>query len=189
MKSLTGISTNLHLIRLTSSKKFGLKLLKKSLSGLIVGSAPSHKFAPLEVSETADFKEYTQKSRHAVRAREDQDILIACCWVFPDGRRLLKAFPEVVCIDGTHETNKESRPLHTLSVKDCDENVMVVVQCFAPNERLFCWLFQEALPVLLGAQTLQLAKLVMTDGEFQEMTQVDYTIATYFVNAVRSRCR
>jgi hypothetical protein len=124
-------------------------------------SAPSNKFVPLEVSKTVDFKEYTQISRRAIGAREDQDILIACCWVSPDGRRLFQAFPEVVCIGGTHETNNESRPLLTLSVKD------------------FCWLFQEALPVLLSAQTLQLVKLVMTDGVSQEMTQVDYTIATY----------
>jgi hypothetical protein len=68
--------------------------------------------------------------------------------------------------------------------------VMVVVRCFAPNEQswLFHWLFQEALSVLLGTQTLQLVKLVMTDGDSQEMTQVDYAIATYFVNAVCSRC-
>ena len=162
-----------------------------SLSLVTTGeSAPSHKFVPLEVSETADFKDYAQKSRYAVGARDDQDILIACCWVLPDGRRLFQAFPEVVCIDGTHETNNESRPLLTLSVKDSDGNVMVVVRCFAPNERswLFRWLFQEALPVLLGTQTLRLVKLVMTDGDSQEMTQVDYAIATYFVNAVRSRC-
>jgi hypothetical protein len=69
-------------------------------------SAPSHKFVSLEVSETADFKEYAQKCRHAVGAREDQDILIACCWVLSNGRCLFQAFPEVVCIDGTHETNK-----------------------------------------------------------------------------------
>jgi len=108
----------------------------------------------------------------------------------PDGRRLFQAFPEVVCIDGTHETNNESRPLLTLSVKDFDGNVMIVVRCFAPNEQswLFRWLFQEALPVLLGTQTLRLVKLVMTDGDSQEMTQVDYAIATYFVNAVSSRC-
>ncbi len=143
-------------------------------------SAPSHKFVPLEVSKTADFKEYAQKSRHAVEAREDLDILIACCSVLPDGS----------CINGTHGTNNESRPLRTLSVKNSDGNVMVAVPCFVPNERsgLFRWLFQAARPVLLGAQTLQLVKLVMTDGDSQEMTQVVYAIATYFVNAVQSCC-
>ncbi len=103
--------------------------------------APSHKFVPMEVSETADFKEYAHKSRHAVGARDNQDILIACCWVLPDGRCLFQTSPEVVCIDGTHETNNESRPLLTLSVKDSDGNVMVVVICFAPHER--SWLFSS----------------------------------------------
>jgi hypothetical protein len=145
-----------------------------------VESAPTHKFVNLQVLETSDFKEYAQKSRHAVGARDDQNILIACCWVFPDGRRLFQAFPEVVCIDGTHETNNESRPLLTLSVKDSDGNVTVVVRCFAPNERswLIRWLFQKALPVLKGAQALQLVKLVMTDGDSQEMSQVDYAICS-----------
>jgi hypothetical protein len=73
---------------------------------------------PLEVAETSAFKKYALESRLTVGAREDQDILIACCWVLPEGRRLFHAFPEVVCVDGTHETNNESRPLLTLSVKD-----------------------------------------------------------------------
>jgi MULE transposase domain len=145
---------------------------------------------PLEVSETAEFKEYARKSRYAVGATDDQDILIACCWVLPSGRRLFRAFPEVVGVDGTHETNNEGRPLLTLSVKDSNGNVIVVVRCFAPNERswLFRWLFQEAIPVLLGKDTLQLVKLIMTDGDSQEMTQVDYAIDRFFVNAIRTRC-
>ena len=85
---------------------------------------PFHeKSVPLEVSETPAFKKYALESRHAVGAREDQDILISCCRVLPEGRRLFHAFPEVVCVDGTHETNNESRPLVTLPVKDSNEKV------------------------------------------------------------------
>ncbi|KAI2504545.1 hypothetical protein MHU86_9855 [Fragilaria crotonensis] len=152
-------------------------------------TSPIHeKPVPLEVAETSTFKKYALESRLAVGAREDQDILIACCWVLPEGRRLFHAFPEVVCVDGTHETNNESRPLLTLSVKDSNGKVTVVVRCIAPNERswFFRWLFQEAIPVLLGAQSLHAVKLIMTDGDSQEMTQVDYAISTHFVNAVRS---
>ena len=169
----------------------GVNLTSLSIMVTTAESAPSHNFVPLEVSETADFKEYAKKSRHAVGARDNQDILIACCWLFPDGRHLFQAFAEVVCVEGAHETNNKSRPLLTLSVKDSDGNVMVVVRCFAPNEGswLFHWLFQEVLPVLLGTQTLRLVKLVITDGDSQEMAQVDYAIiATYFVNSVHSRC-
>ena len=154
-------------------------------------TSPFHrKPVPLEVAETSAFKKYALESRHAVGARDDQDIFIACCWVLPEGRQLFHAFPEVVCVDGTHETNNESRPLLTLSVKDSNAKVKVVVRCIAPNERswFFRWLFQEALPVLLGPQSLQLVRLIMTDGDSQEMAQVDFAISTYFVNAVRTRC-
>ena len=154
-------------------------------------ASPFHeKSVPLEVAETSAFRKYALESRHAVGAREDQDILIGCCWVLPEGRRLFHAFPEVVCVDGTHETNNESRPLLTLSVKDSNAKVKVVVRCIAPNERFWLvrWLFQEALPVLLGPQSLQLVRLIMTDGDSQEMAQVDFAISTYFVNAVRTRC-
>jgi MULE transposase domain len=110
-------------------------------------TSPFHeKSVPLEVAETSAFKKYDLESRHAVGAREDQDILIGCCWVLPEGRRLFHAFPEVVCVDGTHETNNESRPLVTLSVKDSNRKVTVVVRCIAPNKRswFFRRLFQEA---------------------------------------------
>ena len=152
---------------------------------------PFHeKSVRLEVSETREFKKYALESRRAVGAREEQDILIGCCWVLSEGRRLFHAFPEVLCVDGTHETNNESRPLVTLSVKDSNGKVTVVVRCFAPNERswFFRWLFQEALPGLLGEESLHSVKLIMTDGDSQEMSQVDFAISTYFVNAVRSRC-
>jgi MULE transposase domain len=157
---------------------------------LMEGSSAVHTLIPLEVTECADFKDYAEKSRNAVGARDDQDMLIACCWVLPNGRRLFHAFPEVVGVDGTHETNNESRPLLTLSVKDSDGNVIVVVRCFAPNERswLFRWFFQEALPLLLGPEALKMVNLIMTDGDSQEMAQVDYAIDTFFVNAVRTRC-
>ena len=91
----------------------------------------------------------------------------------------------------THETNNESRPLATLSVKDLNGNVTVVVRCIVPNERSWFfrwWLFQEAIPVLLGEQSLHSVKLIITDGDSQEMPQVDFAISTYFVNAVRTQC-
>ena len=70
------------------------------------------------------------------------------------------------------------------------ERLLVVVRCIAPNERswFFRWLFQEALHVLLGIQSLHSVKLIMTDGDFQEMSQVDFAISTYFVSAVCTRC-
>ena len=69
----------------------------------------------------------------------------------------------------------------TLSVKDSNGNVTVIlVRCIAPNERswFFRWLFQEALPALLGEQSLHSVKLIMTHEDSQEMSQVDFAIST-----------
>ncbi len=70
------------------------------------------------------------------------------------------------------------------------ERLLWLSGALPPNESswFFRWLFQEALPVLLGAQSLHSVKLIMTDGDSQEMSQVDFAISTYFVNAVRTRC-
>jgi hypothetical protein len=38
--------------------------------------------------------------------------------------------------------------------------------------------------VLSGTQTLCLVKLIMTDGDSQEMAQVDCAIATFLIKAV-----
>ena len=55
-----------------------------------------------------------------------------------------------------HERNNKCRPLLALSVRDSYGNVMVMVQCFAPNERswLFRRLFQEFLPVVAAGGIL-----------------------------------
>ena len=78
----------------------------------------------------------------------------------------------------------------TFSVKDSNGKVTVIVRCIAPNERswFFRWLFQEALPILLGQETLHFVKLIITDGDSQEMAQVDFARSTFFVNAKRTRC-
>ena len=51
---------------------------------------------------------YARESRVAVNATDEHDVLIAIVWLLPEGKRLLRAFPEVMFIDGTHKTNKET---------------------------------------------------------------------------------
>jgi hypothetical protein len=127
----------------SSGEQTSLSLIPTDDTG---DTSPFHeKPVSLEVAEASAFKKYAWESRLAVGAREDQDILIGCCYVLPEG-----------VVDGTHKTNNESRPLLTLSVKDSIGKVTVVVRCIAPNERswFFRWLFQEALPTLLGWCTI-----------------------------------
>jgi hypothetical protein len=106
-------------------------------------------------------------------------------------RRLFLALPEVLGVDATHETNNEGRPMITITIKDSNGNVIAVIRCFAPNERswTFRWLFQEALSALLREHALLNVRVIITHGDSQEMTQLDYAIDRFFTNAIRVRCR
>jgi hypothetical protein len=144
----------------------------------------------LDSKEHVDMNEYAEGGRESIGATDDQDVMIACAWVLPDARRRLKAFPEVLGIDGTHETNDEDRPHITISARDSNGKMFIVVRIFVPNERawLFRWVFQEALPKLLGEAVLSKVKVVITDGDSQEISQLEAAMKTFFLQAIRVRC-
>jgi hypothetical protein len=54
--------------------------------------------------------------------------------------------------------------------------------------KLFKWLFQTALPALFGKEACEGIRLVITDGDSQEFTQLDVAIVTKITNAIRRRC-
>jgi MULE transposase domain len=133
---------------------------------------------------------YGRESRAAINASDDQDVMIALVWVLPAGKRLFRAYPEVLFIDGTHKTNSENRPLIVWGIKDADGKIHVVIRAFVPNERnwLYRWLFQTAVPSLVGRQYCKLVQLVITDGDSQETSQLDSAITSVFTKAKRRRC-
>ena len=62
-----------------------------------------------------------------------------------------------------------------LSIQDMNGKQEVVVRCWAPNNRawLFRWLFQTAIPSLIGREACGRVRLVITDGDSQECEQMD----------------
>jgi hypothetical protein len=99
-----------------------------------------------------DLMKYASDTQKVVGASNDQDVLVALVWVTPEGKQFFQAFPEQASIDGTHKTNAEGWELITVSVQDMNGNQEVVIRCWAPNNRawLFRWLFQSAIPLLVG---------------------------------------
>ncbi|KAG7346754.1 MULE transposase domain containing protein [Nitzschia inconspicua] len=132
-----------------------------------------------------DLFEYASERRKAVSARDDQHVLISLVWAMPIGKRCLQAFPELLFSDATHKTNQENRPLITFGVKDAEGRVQVVIRAWAPNERawMFRWLFQTAVPAIIGKATFERIRLVLTDGDSQELTQLDAAISSVFMFA------
>lgn len=78
----------------------------------------------------------------------------------------------------------------TAGVKDSDGKVHIVFRAFVPNERawLFRWLFQSAFPQVLRATRCNQVQMVMTDGDSQEISQMDSALQSVFTSAVRRRC-
>ncbi|KAG7354809.1 MULE transposase domain containing protein [Nitzschia inconspicua] len=145
---------------------------------------------PEEEVFAGDLYKYASERRRAVLARDEQQVLISLVWAMPVGRRCIQAFPELLFSDATHKTNQENRPLITFGVKDAEGRVQVVIRAWAPNERawMFRWLFQTAVPAIIGKTTCERIRLVITDGDSQELTQLDDAISSVFTKCVCRRC-
>jgi hypothetical protein len=163
---------------------------------IVESSSQSGEVERNEVGETGengcneDVFKYAADTRVAVGATDDQDVLVALVWTTPEGKRFFQAFPEQVSLDGTHKTTNEDWEMITLSVQDMSGKQEVAIRCWAPNNRawLFRWLFQTAIPSLVGRSACERVRLVITDGDSQECSQMDAAIELMFKHAKRRRC-
>ena len=140
--------------------------------------------------EANDMAKYAEGIRCARRVDDCQDLLLAYAWVLPEERRQFELYPFVVHIDGTNSTNKESRPLVTVTGRDGLGNQFTVLRSFIPNNQawVFKWLFQTVFPTLLGKDVLTNIVVFVTDGDSQETSQLDNAIDVFFPQAKRIRC-
>lgn len=149
-----------------------------------------------EVEETGanetneEVMNYAVSTRGVVGAADNQTVLVALVWTTPQGKQYFQAFPEQVSVDGTHDTTKDGWELITISVQDMNGGQETVLRCWAPNNRnwFFRWLFQTAVPTLVGRRACEKTELVICDGDPQECGQLDAAIIAVFVNAIRRRC-
>lgn len=138
-----------------------------------------------------DMIEYSNGSRSSLLLPNEQSVMLSFMWSVPHCRRLFQAFPEVLYVDGTHATNRERMPLLTVGVRDHEFKMNVVIRAFIPNERawLFRWIFFHGIPTLMGKDACKKVKLIITDGDSQETSQLDNAIRSkVYGDAIRRRC-
>ena len=118
------------------------------------------------------------------------ECCIAFAYVTPQSRRLFRLYPHVLKFDVTMGTNEERRPLLIVSGRTPWGENFIIMRAYLPNERawVFRWVFQIAMPKLLGVEYLLLVRMALTDGDMQEISQLDSAISTYLRNAKRRRC-
>jgi hypothetical protein len=65
-----------------------------------------------------------------------------------------------------------------------------VLRAFLPIEQSWAckWLFQTVFPVLVGKDVLNKLSVVVTDGDSQEITQLEEAAKQFFPNVCRMRC-
>jgi hypothetical protein len=78
----------------------------------------------------------------------------------------------------------------TVSSKDLYGKMFIVLRAFLPNEQSWSykWFFHMVLPALLGRDILKRIKTIVTDGNSQEISQLDDAIAMFFPHAYQIRC-
>jgi hypothetical protein len=156
------------------------------------GEAGTHVSAPeesdLKYLEAID--KYAKENRAQLRVADSNDLMIACAWVLPQERRQFMLFPFVLHVDTTADSNKEKRPLLTVSGRDSTGKMFTVLRALVPNERtwIFRWIFQTVFPTLLGVSNLSLVKVIVSDGDSQETSQLDSAIKKFLPDAFRIRC-
>lgn len=116
--------------------------------------------------------------------------MIGCAWVIPAEKHLFKMFSEVLHIDCMADTNEEDHPFLTGTGHDSNGKIFTILRAFLLNEWawVFRWLFQTMFPLLLGSDYMLRVKVIITDGDSQETSQLDIAISLHFPKVLRVRC-
>jgi hypothetical protein len=169
---------------------------KSGTGKLLVSNAEGHEgefsveTVQLDDEEYMNMAVYAEERRAALGALDDQDIGIGVAWMLTEERRQFLLFPYVVQVDATSSTNKEGRPLLTVTIRDSRGKMITVLRVFLPNEQawVFRWLFQIVFPHFLGQDCISRIQVIVTDGDSQEISQLDMAIERFFPQAQRVRC-
>ena len=151
---------------------------------------PSKKIIEFTSNEQIQVDEFVLDNRESLNCLPHQLLLMAVVWVIPCERKLFEMFPEVVKVDCTNDTNNENRPLLTMTAKDSNGKCLTLLRSFLPNQQnwVFRWIFSVVLPQFFGHDVLHQIKVIVSDGDANEMSQIDSAISIYMPHVHRVRC-
>jgi hypothetical protein len=117
-------------------------------------------------------------------------VLLSVGWARDEDLRLLRKFPEVLKMDCTFKTNREGRPLFNLVSKDSNNKLSTILRCLLPSEKaaIFDTILGTIVPKILGEKTCSNIKMVITDGDSQEIQACIKACRSVFKNAQHITC-
>ena len=88
------------------------------------------------------------------------------------------------------DTNSEGQLLLSLVGKDTCSKTFTIITVLLPNQQLwvFRWVFCVLLPKVYSNYLLSQIKIIVTDGDAQESSQIDNAIDLFFPEVKRVQC-
>ena len=141
-------------------------------------------------SERREVKKFCIEHKDDLLLTTAQHLMIAVAWILPQEKRLFYLYPEVMFIDITSDTNKEKRPLFTITGRTATGTMFTMLRAFLPNQKTwtFRWLFSIVLSSSFNRRAMLRCKAMITDGDSQETGQLDIAISQFFPHVHRIRC-
>ena len=119
-------------------------------------------------------------------------MLLAFAWSTVEEQRMANMFPEFIAFDVTSQTNKEKRDLFLAAGLDGNNKTFVPFHCFMPSgsQWVYQWIYDSAIPMLLGKSFTNRNKLALTDGDFCEYVPLEESIRCndYWKNSTHGLC-
>ena len=130
--------------------------------------------------------------RKQLKISESQKMLLAFAWSTVEEQRMANMFPEFIAFDVTSQTNKEKRDLFLAAGLDGNNKTFVPFHCFMPSgsQWVYQWIYDSAIPMLLGKSFTNRNKLALTDGDFCEYVPLEESIRCndYWKNSTHGLC-
>ena len=82
-----------------------------------------------------EIRDYCIKHQDIMDLNSAQHLMIAIARALPKDKRLFNLYPEVLFIGITSDTNKEKRPLFTVTGKTALGTMFTIMRPFLPNEK------------------------------------------------------
>jgi hypothetical protein len=155
-----------------------------------LGTISGDQDLPVVTSEDEKMLRIVNNRRRELKIADSKLMMVGIAYGMPYELEQFGLFHVSLHIDATADTNKEGRPLVTVTSKDSYGRMFFVLRAFLPCEQSWAykWLFQTVFPVLIGQEVLNKVSIVVTDGDSQEINQLEDAVNKFFPNVYRIRC-
>jgi hypothetical protein len=118
------------------------------------------------------------------------EVLLSVGWARGEDLHLLCQFPAVLKMHCTFKTNCEGRPLFNLVSKDSNNKLSTILRCLLPSEKaaIFDTILCTIIPKILCEKTCSNIKMVIIDGDSQEIQACIKACKSVFKNAQHITC-